>query len=361
MGEEFKMYGRPSIARLMACILMLLGASLGVHAQGAHTLQGRVSLNGGLPPPAPVRIKLTLNGRPIYETFTDLSGRFSFGGLVKGNYRLIAEGDGASFETTTVEAEVSAFGSAPQSFTQNVQLLPKRAANNQAAGVVNAFTQEVPKAARVTLERAQKLSLEGKSSLALTMMQEALKLFPDYFEAHLALGNELLQANRFDEAIATLDRARRINPNDERLYQSFGLVLMRQKKYAVAVAVFAEASRLNPTNPLNALMRAIALIHHASTINQDASKEAAADRAFLLERAELALTQASNLSDKKLSADHLTLAMFYEMKNERARAAEELEQYLRKAPEARNADSIREAIRRLRSPTTQSNSSTAKP
>jgi Flp pilus assembly protein TadD len=355
------LHDRPSVARLMAAFIMLLGASLSAFAQGAHTLQGRVSLSGSLPPPAPVRIKLTLNGRPIYETFTDLSGRFSFGGLVKGNYRLIAEGDGASFETTTVDAEVSAFGPAPQVFTQNIQLLPKRAVNTQPAGVVNAFTQEVPKAARVTLERAQKFSLEGKSSLALTMMQEALKLFPDYFEAHLALGNELLQAGRFDEAIATLERARQINPSDERLYQSFGLVLMRQKNYAVAVAVFAEASRLNPTNPLNALMRAIALIHHASTINQDASKEAAADRAFFLERAELALAQASNLSDKKLTADHLTLAMFYEMKNERARAADELEQYLRKAPEARNADSIREAIRRLRNATDQSTPSANKP
>lgn len=355
------MHGRLSVARLMAACLLLLGASLGIYAQGAHTLQGRVSLSGSLPPPAPVRIKLTLNGRPIYETFTDLSGRFSFGGLVKGNYRLIAEGDGASFETTTVEAEVSAFGPAPQVFTQNIQLLPKRSVSNQPAGVINAFTQDVPKSARVVLERAQKLSQEGKSLLALTMMQEALKLFPDYFEAHLALGNELLQAGRFDEAIATLERARQINPNDERLYQSFGLVLMRQKKYAVAVAVFAEASRLNPTNALNALMRAIALIHHASTINQDASQEAAADRAFFLERAEIALTQAANLSDKKLTADHLTLAMFYEMKNERARAADELEQYLRKAPEARNAESIREAIRRLRSATGQSNPSPIKP
>src|SRR5207237_122153 len=121
------------------------------------------------------------------------------------------------------------------------------------------------------------------------------------------------------------------------------------KKYGVAVAVFAEASRLNPTSALNSLMRGIALIHQASTIDPSQSK-ATADREFILKRAEVALAEASELSGKKLTADYLSLAMLYEMKGERARAAAELEQYLQKNPAAQNADAIREEIRKLRSP-----------
>ena len=184
-------------------------------------------------------------------------------------------------------------------------------------------------------------------------MREAIKLFPLYFEAHLELGNELLQANHLEDAITELDRAREINPNDDRVYLSFGLVLMQQKKYPMAVAVFAEASRLNPTNQMNALMRGIALIHQASMIDPAQSKTAAADREFIIKRAEAALTQASELSGKKLTADYLTLAMLYEMKGDRAQAAAELEQYLQKNPDAKNADAIREEIRKLRSPETQ--------
>ena len=60
--------------------------------------------------------------------------------------------------------------------------------------------------------------------------------------------------------------AREINPNDERAYQSFGLLLMKQRNFAVAVAVFAEAARLNPANPMNAVMRATALIHQAANM-----------------------------------------------------------------------------------------------
>lgn len=319
-------------------------------AQGAHTLQGKVIAPNGNAPAQPVRVSLTYNGRPIYETFTDLGGHFSFAGLANGNYELAAEGDDSTFETTRVTAEVAAFGPAPQLFTQNIQLRPKRSNIAPRAAVVSAFNQDVPKPARALLERAKKMAEQGQPELALSLMQEAIKIFPAYFEAHLELGNELLQINRLEDAITELDRARALNPNDDRVYLSFGLVLMQQQKYPMAVAVFAEAARLNPTNPLNPLMRAVALIRQASTIDPQQSKTAATDREFILKRAEVALSQASDLSGQKLTADYLTLAEFYEMKGERGRAAAELEQYLQKNPDAKNAEAIREAIRKLRGP-----------
>jgi len=180
-------------------------------------------------------------------------------------------------------------------------------------------------------------------------IQEAIKVFPEYFEAHFQLGNQFLKTGRFAEAISQLDRARQINPNDERVYQSFGLVLMQQKNHAVAVAVFSEAARLNPVNPFNALMRATALIHQAYAIAPSSSDTAASDRQYILSRAEISLTQAANLSDKKAKADHLTLAMFYEMKGDYTRAAKELEGYLQENPNAKNADSLQTIIKRLRS------------
>src|SRR5258708_28919890 len=112
---------------ILALILLLsLSCSLSVCAQNVHSLQGRVIAPTGLQPQTPVKVALTFDGRRIYETFTDLSGRFSFTGLGRGTYQLTAEGDDQSFERTTVYAEVSAFGSAPQLFTQDIQLQPLR-------------------------------------------------------------------------------------------------------------------------------------------------------------------------------------------------------------------------------------------
>jgi thioredoxin-like negative regulator of GroEL len=52
-----------------------------------------------------------------------------------------------------------------------------------------------------------------------------------------------------------------------------------------------------------------------------------------------------------MKADHLTLAMFYELKGEPDRAADELEAYLRKTPSAANAGQVREHLKILRSGT----------
>jgi tetratricopeptide (TPR) repeat protein len=333
-------------------VIFLLASALAVLAQGGHTLQGRVVTPNGTQPTNSVKITLTLNGRRVHETFTDLSGRFSFAGIAAGSYQLTAEGDSQSFVTTSVYAQVSAFGSSAQLFTQDIQLRPVASKPLQPSGVVSGFSQQVPKPAQQAFDRAMKLSSESKPEVAIEKLREAVREFPEYYEAHLQLGNQLMKSGRLNEALSELDRAREINPKDERLYQSFGLLLMRQKNYAVAVAVFSEAVRLNPANAVNVVMKATALIYQAYAMNASASDEVARDRQHVLTRAEIAIAEASNLSDKRVKPDHLTLAMFYEMKGQRAQSAIELETYLQENPKAPNAEELRKLVDNLRSPTT---------
>src|SRR5690349_17748470 len=143
-----------------ALFLVLFLASFSL-ASAQSELTGKVITPSGTQPTAPVRVKLTFNGRAIHETFTDLSGRFSFPGIGFGTYQLTAEGDGVNYETTTVYAEVSAFGRSPQSFTQDIQLRPVSHKPGNQPGVVNAFKQAVPEAAKQSLELGMKLAEEG--------------------------------------------------------------------------------------------------------------------------------------------------------------------------------------------------------
>ncbi|HET6980248.1 MAG TPA: tetratricopeptide repeat protein [Pyrinomonadaceae bacterium] len=335
-----------TLPRLSILALFLFVCASSTLAQGANVLQGKVTTPAGTQPTNPVRVKLTFNGRAIHETFTDLSGRFSFPGLSRGTYQLTADGDGVSFETTSISADISAFGPAPQIFTQDIQLRPLARKPNSQPGVINAFTQEIPTPAKEALEAGIKLAEEGKVEAAVDSMRKATRLFPDYFDAHLQLGNVFLKREQFNEAITELDLARTINPNDERTYQSFGLLLMKQRNYAMAVAVFAEAARLNPSNPMNPVMRATALIHQAAMI--DESSPATEDRNYLLSRAELAISQAASLSENKFKPDAMTLALFYELKGDPDRAATELEAYLRKTPQLKDSAAIQNEIKRLR-------------
>ena len=326
--------------RFLSVFVALLVAASSALAQGTNVLEGKVVMPSGTQPNNPVRVKLTFNGRPIHETFSDLSGRFAFPGLSRGRYQLTAEGDGVSFETTTVYADISAFGSSGQTFTQDIQLRPIPAKPGQQTGVINAFTQQVPEAARQAYVLGVKNIEEGKIDAGIENMRNAIKIFPEYFDAHLQLGNTFLKTDQFNLAIAELDLARQINPNDERAYQSFGLLLMKQKNFAVAVAVFAEAARLNPSNPMNAVMRATALIHQAAT--------SADERVFLLGRAEVAMNQAATLSENKLKPDSLTVALFHELRGDPEKAAAELDSYLQKNPQLKNSAALQNEIKRLR-------------
>src|ERR1051325_8745431 len=184
------------------------------------------------------------------------------------------------------------------------------------------FSQPVPSAARSLFERAMAMSKAGKGELAQTLLKETLKIYPDYFDAHLALGNELFKSGRLQEAMTEFERARTINPKDDQVYLSVGLVMMQQKRYDLAAAIFTDASLLNPNEPLHPLMRGIALVPQAT-----AGK-----------RAEV----------------YLYRALIYERRGERERAALELEQYLQINPFVENADAIREAIRKLRAPAERS-------
>jgi tetratricopeptide (TPR) repeat protein len=326
--------------RFLSVLVALLLAGSSALAQGTNVLEGKVVLPSGTQPTNPVRVRLTFNGRAINETFSDLSGHFTFPGLGRGRYQLIAEGDGISFETTTVYADVGAFGSSSQNVTQDIQLRPLAGKASTQPGVVNAFTQNVPEAAKQAFALGMKNAEEGKIDQAIQNMQNATKIFPEYFDAHLQLGNTVLKTEQFNLAIAELDLARQINPNDERTYQSFGLLMMKQKNFPVAVAVFAEAARLNPSNPMNAVMRATALIHQAAS--------SADDRVFLLGRAEVAINQAATLSETKLKPDSMTLALFHELRGDPAKAAAELESYVQKNPQLKNSEALQNEIKRLR-------------
>ena len=146
------------MSRTLAVVIFLFVSALMAPAQGGHTLQGRVVTPNGTQPTNSVKITLTFNGRRIYETFTDLSGRFSFAGISAGTYQLTAEGDGQSFVTTSVVAQVSAFGSSAQLFTQDIQLRSVPGKMLQPSGVVSGFAQPVPKTAQQAFDRAMKLS-----------------------------------------------------------------------------------------------------------------------------------------------------------------------------------------------------------
>ena len=332
-------------ARIFAFVtaaLFIFCASAPARAQAGHTIRGKLrSATGEVMPRIIVDLQ-TGNGFPVGKTTTTEDGDFEFNGLPGSSFLVVVAHPDYEPYQERVEFLSEAGENRPgETRTVEMTLTPKPTAAFAPGRVT--FAQNVPPPALAAYERGAKLSREGKPREAAVELREAVRLFPDYFDAHYTLGAELLKAGDHQEAIKEFEHARRINPKDDAVYGAFGAVMMLQRKFAVAAAVYAEAARLAPRKAQYQLFRGTALVEHALTL-----APAAPERKKALDDAEAALRKAFDLSNRRLASVHQQLARVYERRGEPARAADELEKYLRANPGAKNAEALRQAVKTLR-------------
>jgi tetratricopeptide (TPR) repeat protein len=335
-----------SISAPAACVLVLISFACGADAlaQG-HSIRGKIRTPSGASVP---RVTVSLesgNGALVDQTVANNEGDFFFGNLSEHSYLVTVSSPDYDPASERIEF-VRSIGPGEQGETRTIELtLNGRGGVRPPRPGLN-FAQNVPKAARDAYESSLKLSKEGRAAESLAALREAVKIFPDYFAARFLLAAEYVKQGKLPDAITELNEAQRINPKDDRVWHAFGGVLMQQRKFAVAARVFAEAARLSPTDPLYPLLAGTALIEHAALLDPAKTDE----RNYAFTEAEKSLARAYQLSDRKLAAVHLQLARLHEKRGDRARAADELEQYLRQTSEPKNAAAIREAIKTLRAP-----------
>jgi len=326
--------------------LSILLFSTGLIAQAGHTIRGKVKTADGANVPQAIVELQTGNGARLGQTTTNNEGDFYYVGLNENSYLLTVSSP--DFQPVSQDVRfVRTVSPNEPGETQYVEIVlrPKNRAASPRPGPV--FVQDLPPEARKKFDDANKLLKEKNTDKALSLIQESLTLFPDFFEARMTLGSELMKGGKLNEAIVELEKARKINPKEPRLYQLVGMILSQKKMPDAAAQAFAEAVKLNPSDPQLQFLYATALID--STVSLDPAKPADADKkARLLKDAETALSTAFQLSDKKMFVTYLQMARVYEKRNEPKRAADELEKYLKSSPNDKNAVAIRSAIDRLR-------------
>jgi tetratricopeptide (TPR) repeat protein len=94
------------------------------------------------------------------------------------------------------------------------------------------------------------LSRDRKKEEAIVAFREAIRLKPDYVDAHSALGSELLMQGKLEEAIVEIREAIRLKPGrpgtTAGLYSILCDALVSQGKPEEAIAPYREAIRLMP-------------------------------------------------------------------------------------------------------------------
>lgn len=302
---------------------------------GIHTVQGRVYLPSGKHPDSRIKVRLESTNTGELSVLADVNGAFSFRSLQPGSYTIVVDA-GAEYEVSRepvyIERDRGRLA-APRIIAVPIYLQPKRAARSGSRpGVVDATLATVPMPAQDLYNKALESAAAGDSKKAVEQLRAAISLHPEFPLALNELGIQYLKLGRADRAADALRVALKIAPTEFMPRLNYGIALLQQRKFADAEKELQVALTRNDSSPVARLYLGIVL---ASLHKYDESE------------AQLQRAAGSGRNDVALA--HYYLGGLYWRKREYTRAADELERYLRLAPQAPDAERVRDTINDLRS------------
>jgi Flp pilus assembly protein TadD len=301
---------------------------------GRNTIQGNVFFANGRRADRRVKVRLrSITGDQF--TMSDDNGAFSFRRLQGGSYTIIVDAGSEfeiAYETVDIIDPPRRRGDSGQLQTVQITLSAKQNAVRP-AGTVDASTAGVPEPARALYKEALEVAQSGDSKKAIGMLEEALKIYPNYMSALNELGLQYMKIKKLDKAEESLRQAVKIAPDAFLPRLNYGILLLQKKDYVAAATELQRAAQKD---------------------NASAAVHFHLGRAFvnmaIYNKAEKELQQALSLGGQDMAEAHRYLGAIYIEMRDSGRAADSLEKYLSFAPKAKDADKIREIIKQLRVP-----------
>lgn len=269
----------------------------------------------------------------LTRTTTNSSGRFFFIGMPSGRYTVRVLPLGKGFLEETQDLEIDNQLAKSDTVFVDIYLRPdKKASAPRIEGTPEViFVQEIPAEAKNLYEAGVKL-LNKNQPEGLTKIEDAVKIFPNYFDALNRLGREYNARKEYKKAYPYLLNAIDINQQSYSTFYSLSYAFYQMGEIPAALKA-AEACVF-----LNAGSVSIQLLY--GILSRISGKN---------EQAEKALLKAKTLTKKPLPEIYWQLSLLYNTLGKNQEAAGELETYLKVYPENPEKAKIKGLIEKLKS------------
>src|ERR1035437_8069043 len=276
---------------------------------------------------------------------TESNGRFEFHGIGEGRYEIKVYTTGTPFEAQSQDVQMASMVkvmdakgnlvSSGENVYQDITLRYKKGAagNTDVPQMTEAvFVQDVPEEAK----RLYKIGVKDLGSKdeqkGQQELDEAIKIFPDYYDALNALGCNYVDSKEYQKSFPYLIHAIDVNQRSFSSFYSLGYAAYKTNRLPEASEAARGAAILQP-NSVNAQLWYGTLLRIIG--NYDKSLEA--------------LSKAEKLSKAAPLADvHWQLFLLYSKLNKNKEAADQLETYLKIDPNTPNRKQVEDLIQKLR-------------
>jgi tetratricopeptide (TPR) repeat protein len=285
---------------------------------------GRVSLPDHKPA-ARVKVFLETNNGVRRDTITDDQGMYEIRGLTAGRFNMSAVNPNDPNQYTDPTSSDSTRAYANRLQIDLYLRYPMHNRKDPPPGTTSAIeaAQNVPQPARKAYEQGLKLQKENKATQALNAFNQAIQLYPEYFQALTERANLLMQQNKLSEAEADFERALQLNRKYPPALRGLGYCQIQQQKFPDALNNLERAFSLEPNVPLTLLLLGYANL----SLNR-------------YEEAKQALQQALKVGPESAARAHVYLAEVFAHEQKFKEAADEIRAYLKAKPDAADAASL---------------------
>jgi tetratricopeptide (TPR) repeat protein len=291
-------------------------------------IEGQVSLPDDSPA-ARVRVRLSSPSGISREAITNDNGRYAFTEVLPGSYSLTANSlTDPPLVSDPVQTDTS--NTITESVSVDISLRAATAVKNAAAKpsiiTIAEAEQKVPKDALKAFKQGLKLRSDNQPDKALASISQAIKLYPEYFQALAQRGDIYISMRKLDEAAMDFERALKVNAGYGPALRGAGYCKLEGGDYAQAARYLNEAARAVPDNASTLLLLGIANLE----LNEIAASRQALQKALAIDSSGAARA-------------HIYLGKLYAREHQYQQAADELHLYLETAV----ADPDRAELRKI--------------
>jgi len=297
---------------------------------GSNTISGTVLAPSGQRMEGHIAVRLSSMMKGSRIAITDDNGNFTFRGLVNGDYTISIDKEKDLEPFSQSVSIIQLPGSPGQNYPLSIRLKIKPGTATK-PGVVNAELAGVPENAVAMYRKAAELGNAGDHEGAIAQLNLAIAAFPKFMLAYNDLGVQYMKINGLQKSDEAFIAALKIEPRAYAPLVNRGILLVMTKRYAEAELVLREVIMMKDDQAVGHYFLGQALANQGKFVN-----------------AEKELLTAIKLGGDAVKEAHRLLAIIYSSSGDKKGASDELETYLKIAPNAPDAEQLRHVILQLK-------------